>query len=79
MRQAHEPEGELLEHRPVEAELLAHLGNGLGGGVLAGDDGGRIARRQTQQDEYEHRDDHHDRDGGEQPAQDIGGHRPTSW
>jgi hypothetical protein len=30
------PDGELLEHRPVEAELGADLGDRLGRGILAG-------------------------------------------
>ncbi len=57
-----------------EPELLADLGDGLGRGVLAGHDGGRIARRQVQQQEHEHRDDGHDRQHGEQASDDVGAH-----
>ena len=70
-----DPDEELREDRLVEPEPLADVGDLLGVGVVAGDDGRRIAGRQAQHEEHEHRDDHHHRDGRGQPAQDVAEHR----
>ena len=65
---------ELRQDRPVEAETDADQRDLLGVGVVAGDDRRRIAGRQAQHQEDEDGDDHHDRDGCEQAAQDVGEH-----
>ena len=57
--------------RPSCARMSA---TSLGVGVVAGDDGRRIARRQPQHQEHEHGDDHHDGDRREQAAGDVGEH-----
>ena len=60
-----DPTHELHSQRIVEAEFFAdgvdlHLGC-----VVTDDDGGRIAGRQVQQQENEHRDNRHDQHGRE--------------
>jgi hypothetical protein len=42
-----------IEEGPVEAEALADLLHVVGGGLIAGDDGGRIAGRDVEQREDE--------------------------
>ena len=64
--------------RLVEAELGADARDVVAGRVVAGDDDGRIARRDVQ--EREDRDGHHahDGDGGQQAPQDLGEHSQCS-
>ena len=69
------PDDELREDRLVEPQALADLGHLLGVGVVAGDDGRRVGRRQAQHQEDEHRDDDHHGDRRGQPAQDVAEHR----
>ena len=69
-----EPDQELLPQGLVEAERLADLGDVLGRGVVAGDDGGRVAGRQVQEEEDEQRHDRHDRNHRNQASDDIGDH-----
>src|SRR5262249_1825842 len=66
-----DPDEELLDDGPLETELLADLGHLLGGGAVSRDDGGGIARRQTEEEKDEYCHYRHDRNGGEQAANDI--------
>ena len=67
-QQLADPGEELDQQRLVEPQLGADLRDILGGGEIAGDDRGRIAGRQMQQREDEHRDDHDHRHGRQQAA-----------
>ena len=51
------PDEELLHHRLVEAELAADLRHLFGIGIVAGDDRGRIRRRQAEHQEDKDRND----------------------
>jgi hypothetical protein len=73
-QQRPQPDRELLDHRPVEAELGPHRRDRLVGRILARDDRRRIARREAQQEEHEQRHHRHHRQGREQSADDVGGH-----
>src|SRR5882724_11468357 len=70
-----EPDDELLRDGLVKPQPPADLGHLFRGGVVAGNDGGRVARGEAQEEEDEHRHHGHHRDGGEQPAGDVGVHR----
>ena len=67
-----QPDAELRDDRPVEAQALADLLDLLGVGGVAGHDRRRVARRQAQQEEYQHRDDQQDRDRrGKPPGNEV--------
>ena len=68
------PAAELLQQRSVQAEVGTDACNVVRRGVVAGNDGCRVARRQMQQRKNE--DSHHQHDGNdaEQTAQDVGQH-----
>ena len=74
-----EPVAVALEHRAVEAELLAHLRDLLGRGVDAAGDGGRRVTR-DQLHEHEHDERHHEqhRDQAQQAARDHPQHLKCS-
>ena len=65
LEHAADPDRELGEDRPVEAEAVADQGDLLGVGVVAGDDRRRVAGGEPQHQEDEHRHDQHHRDGRE--------------
>ena len=69
-----QPDEELGEDRLVEPEAVADCRDLLGVCVVARDDRGRVAGREAQHQEHEHRDDQHHRQGGEQAAQDVAEH-----
>src|SRR5262249_41575025 len=60
-----EPDEELLRNGSVEAQSGANLGHLLGRGIVTGNDGGRIARGEAQQEEDKERHNGHHGDGGE--------------
>ena len=62
-----EPAQQLFQQRPVEAELLPDPVDGLGRGFAAGDRHRGIAGQQMQQQEHQHRKDHDNRNGLQQP------------
>ncbi len=74
MQDTPEPGPELDQKRPVEAEALANPLNVGGACLIAGDHRRRIARRDVEQAEDEHRDDPHDGQGRENTPQDIREH-----
>ena len=65
-----EPCAELRKQRLVEAQLFANAFNVLARGLIARDDRGRIAGAEMQKREDENRHDQHDRNGGEDAAND---------
>jgi hypothetical protein len=65
-----EPDAELHHDRPVEAQAGADLLDLLRVRCVAGEDRGRIARREAQQQEYQDRDDQQNRDRRSQPPGD---------
>ena len=69
------PDDELLDHRPVEAELAADLRHLFGGGIVAGDDRRRIRRRQAQHQEDEDRNHQHHGNRAEQSPEEVAIHR----
>ena len=69
------PFAEADEERPVEAEALADLLDVLRRGLVAGDHGGRIARRDVEQAEHEQGDDRHHGDRRQDAPDDVSEHR----
>ena len=76
-REVTQPGGELQRERAVEAELRPHLLDLLRGGLVAGNDGRRVAGREMQQPEDDHRHHRHHGDGGEDPPSYIGKQLPS--
>ena len=70
-----EPVDEAHQERPVEAERGADALDVGGRGLVAGDDRGGIARGDVEQTEDEQRHHQHDRDRGEDAADDVGQHQ----
>jgi hypothetical protein len=67
-----DPDRELDDERPVEAEADADRSDLLGVGGVAGEDRRRISRRQAQQQEYQDRDDAQDGNRREDPPGEEG-------
>src|SRR5262249_1408878 len=70
-----DPDAELLPDRLIEAELLANRGDLVRGGVVARDHRRRIAGREPQHQEDEHRHHREDRDDGDEASGDEVEHR----
>ena len=69
---------ELLDDRPVQAELLADLRDLLGRGVQAGEDLGRIAAEALEQREHQQHDAGQRRHHLPEAAQQVGAHQRRS-